>query len=79
MKRILVFIGLKIAEISAIVFIPWGLGLWNPIGLPDDAPAWVMGLGTILIGLVVPVLLLCLCYVLISVNWEWAKKILDRK
>ena len=78
MKRVLVFVGLKVAEISAVVFIPWGLGLWNPLGLRDDY-AWVTGLGYICLGIWLPVIIFLICYGLISVNWEWSKKIMDRK
>jgi len=78
MKRILVFVGLKVAEISAVVFIPWGIGLWNPLGF-DGTLVWAVGLATIVRGLALPAVVLSICYVIIHANWELSKKIMDRK
>ena len=78
MKRVLVFVGLKVAEISAFVFIPWGIGLWNPLGFRDEY-VWLTGLGNICLGFIVPTGVIGIFILIISINWEWSKKIMDRK
>ena len=70
MKRIMIFIGLKIGEILAIVFVPWGIGLWDPLGFGGDV-AWVMGASTI----IMISLCLFLLYLFILLNWWLSKKL----
>ncbi len=78
MKRILLFIGLKIAEIAGVVFMPYFIGLrvvtkWP--GVWTDCPAWIVGFLTLFI-LFVACIGIC---GFIEANWNWAGKILKRK
>lgn len=80
MKRVLVFLGLKIAEISAVVFIPHYLGraFIAVTGLPpDSAPFWIVGWIPILTVFLF-VLTCAAIPEIISANWRWSKDILER-
>ena len=75
MKRILTFIGLKIAEIAGVVFIPWGLGIYtnkifNYFGL-SLPPVWISGLLVVGLGF--------LLFAFITANWGWAKHLTKKK
>jgi hypothetical protein len=85
-RRILTFIGLKTAEISAIVFIPWGVGLyihnvayWNRGWLAKwvahlklhTGPVWIDGLGFLFIHSLMLAILIFAVYL----NWLWAKQL----
>ena len=78
MKKVILFLGLKVAEISAIVFIPYytGVGL-VAVGLPKgDTPFWLIGFAALLI---VPFFTLLVYFFLggiLKSNWEWAGRIL---
>ena len=78
--KIVIFISLKVAEISTLWFIPYYLGKWNPFNLRDGFPAetmlqlWVLGLGTVFFSLVA-VFFLCLA---MHENWKWATKLTKR-
>ena len=71
MKRILVFIGLKIVEIAGIIFAPYfiGLGIFqHACSCVNKFTCWSYGLFMcILIAL-----LIVLFGFLIKMNWEWA-------
>ncbi len=72
--QILIFIGLKIVEILGIVFIPYYIGKFINYSLDDDAvPAWMMGIAAIF-GVAIVVLL---GYVIVTVNWEFAGKLVN--
>jgi len=73
--KILIFVGLKVVEISALVFIPYGIGLLvkKTTSFFDDEPTWCIGFvaglmaaGVVLIGVV-----------LFLANWEWAGKLIN--
>lgn len=82
MKQITIFIGLKIAEISSIVFIPYFIGVldkntvqWTFYDFGNVVfDLWVAGF-MYLISLVIIACLVVLSYAVIQVNWKWAKKI----
>ena len=46
MKRKSILIGLSAAELLAMIFIPYWVGMWNPFGLLTSA-VWITGLITI--------------------------------
>ena len=83
MKRILVFIVLKIAEIVAVALLFWVL--WRPVcWFYDFVPTWLC----YTIGIVANIYLLCyFCAVIwkklpqkwIKTNWQWAGKILEKR
>ncbi len=85
MNRKLVFIGLKIAEIVAVVFIPYYLGLFArtkwPVFWADGPPCWIAGI-IIMIGLLMLFAMGYVCFQgskeLIKANWKWAGKILKK-
>ena len=94
MKRILTFIGLKIAEISALVFIPLLVGkfihhaAYNYVNWFGDwirylrlqsEPAWLDGLGFLVIHLLLPALIAILIGIFMWGNWEWANKLTTKK
>lgn len=77
MKTFLVFLGLKIAEIAAIVFVPWGIGAlakkWGWLMeyvLPEDAPCWVVGIFILAMSSSI--------FFFIQANWDWAKSIVRK-
>lgn len=82
MKRVLCFIGLKVAEISAVVFIPYFLGMlflkWEwYVGFMEleGAPLWLVGFLSILIGIIAPVTIVVLLVIFIMGNWNLAGKL----
>ncbi len=78
MKRILVFLGLKVAEIGLITLMAWGIGkIW-------PGP-WITNVFVtrypIVFGVILLVWLVCTIWWLIFMmreNWEWAGKITRR-
>ena len=79
MKKVFVFIGLKLVEITGVVFIPYFIGLLKipqkMFGLYDMESLvgdWISGLLTIIAP--IPCLLLCLRFLsaFIAINWKWA-------
>ena len=81
MKRVFVFIGLKVVELSAIVFGPYFLGMliskWTWFYLVMEykgEPYWLMGFVSLimLVGTLAIIVLIALFCV---GNWKWAKKI----
>lgn len=81
MKKVIIFIALKIVEVSLVVFGPYYLGMWvhswpmicNPenhtaVSCP---PNWVMGF----LSLVLTVIAVLATCVVIYWNWEWANKL----
>ena len=81
MKRVFVFIGLKVAELSAIVFGPYFLGMliskWPwlcSVMRLDEMPYWIAGFMFILILFMV-FFLAALVAIFCDKNWELAKKI----
>ena len=86
--RILLFLGLKLAEISTIVFIPYWLGkLLFKIpfvkGTFNGVPLWFLGN----FGIVVLFAILGITYMILKeilpficrVNWNWAGEILKKE
>ena len=86
MKRIIIFIGLKIAELSILVFIPFGLGMvahkynlafseasTNLLGI------WFTGFANIVFFAIMPLGILIVLGLIISLNWDWAGKLSKRK
>ena len=74
MERIVIFILLKIVEIPSVIFIPYLLGLWNPFGLRDNY-FWLMGLETLVMGVIVPLFIIAVLAVFCCFNWNLAKNI----
>ena len=74
MKKIVIFVLLKIGEISSVIFIPYLLGLWNPFGLRGNY-FWLMGLETLVGGVIVPFFIIAVLVVFCCFNWDLAKKI----
>jgi len=71
--QILIFIVLKVAEISAIIFVPYWIGLLikKTDSFLDDDPiliVWIIGLAALLLTTMAIVGIVTLC----RVNWEWA-------
>ena len=74
------FIILKLAELAAIVFVPWGVGwatskwvwLCTVLRFYDDA-FWLHGV-IVLICFWTIVMIPILTYSYIILNWEWARK-----
>ena len=81
MKRILIFLGLKIVEIGGVLFAPFYLGKWNPLDLRINNGTmfdlWFCGIGHLL---VIGLLLGCsgLVIGILIANWKWSKNILDK-
>ena len=83
MKKLLVFLGLKAAEVSAIVFIPWGLGLLikylSPVVVANALPPmWILGIMSLFViyGIVISIYFI---YIVVLANWDWADKIINKK
>lgn len=87
MNRILIFIGLKIAEIlgiAGIFFVPYGTGmLWIYIGSPF--PKQITHFDRFMTGFIFYIGLLVLfgigwlTWYWIKRNWKWAGEIINRK
>lgn len=71
----IVFVGLKLAELAVIVFVPWLLGCWLFEKEDGVFAQWGMGLMVMLAAGAVLGLLLILGYALVEANFEWAKSI----
>lgn len=71
--RVLIFLGLKVLEILAIIFVPYGIGRLVRL-IPwvkecfDDTPYWLIGILIIFLLGAVGVIL----FALILKNWELA-------
>jgi len=77
MKQIIVFIGLKTAEIAAVVYFPlWAGKLALFLGFPNrhQEPVWLVGL----LVIIAVSTLSALVAGLIAANWQWAEKITNR-
>ncbi len=85
--RILLFILLKILEILAVVFIPYGVGYvftcyyWGKEYLDSFMIIWgrgvlvgIVGSGIILFSVMAVIGLVNL----VQINWEWSKKIREK-
>ena len=84
MKKVIIFIGLKVLEVSAIVFGPYLLGSllvqwpWYYKALQCTGESrWLIGLWFIFM-LVAFIIIIGLLTVAVAANWEWAKKIANR-
>ena len=84
MKKILVFIGLKVTEIAAVIFIPYFVGLVAQATLIGDwlyllrYSPWVAGITCLSVLFV----LLGGCAILIIIvlgNWKWATKLIQKR
>lgn len=79
MKRILAFIGLKVLEISAIIFIPYFIGFgisrleWLYPYIDPTLPLWIIGLFCIAI-MMVAIMVCAGCFLAIQANWNFIKK-----
>ena len=83
-KRIIRFIGLKVAETTGVVLIPWGIGklvsLWpwyidtfySSVIQLKVYHFWFIGFMAI-IQLVMVATLLILSIYIVNLNWKWAK------
>ena len=83
MKKIMIFIGLKVVEIAAVGFGPYYLGMllmnwpwYCRIMELDTCPYWVSGIMFISLAVLALILIGLTCLLLIK-NWEWTKKIND--
>jgi len=88
MKKVIIFIGLKVAEISAIIFVPYYLGVlvskwtwyYTAMGF-CGTPCWIVGIA----NAVFLVLMFLACgliylgvYELVTSNWELSEKIANK-
>ncbi len=84
MKRIIIFICMKVAEIAAIVFIPYGVGKVSLMTIGDwlvnvetAFQVWVCGLMS-LVSIFIGVMACTGIFLVIVANWrkatEWANK-----
>lgn len=76
--QILIFVGLKVVEISALVFIPYGIGLLikKYSSILDKEPIFMVWL----LGLVASVMaagVVILGVALFLANWKWAGKLIN--
>jgi hypothetical protein len=82
METVLVFVGLKVAEILAFIFIPYFLGkglikipkmyeFWNEP--KEKMPIWILGS----LFLLVIFLFGSLIAIMFELNWQWACKIVS--
>ena len=85
MKRILIFVGLKIVEIGGFVIIPYWVGvLGRKIPGLKSCPFWNWFYGVWLIiavfaiGSFIFLFFNCIVRDFVKVNWELAKKIADK-
>lgn len=77
MRTVLVFILLKIVEILGIFFIPYFIGVWNPLDLVERHP-WFVGcvyISFTFMILVVTLISCILAYIFFVENWKLAKDI----
>lgn len=73
----IVFIILKVLEVSAIVFVPWGIGLVAQSISPsffNTHWVWLDGVAVMLMGGVLAILCFWL-FIFVESNIEWAEKI----
>ena len=78
MKKVILFLGLKVAEISAIVFIPYytGVGL-VAVGLPkENTPFWLIGFAALMLVSLFTLLVYFVFGAMLKSNWKWAGRIL---
>lgn len=78
MKKIIIFIGLKVVEIAGIVFVPYFIGLSGFFGNDSVVGTWFNGIGIMAFGCLI--ILACFGFYAIArdvvkMNWEWAKKL----
>jgi hypothetical protein len=85
----LIFILLKIAEIGAVVFVPWLVGCpilrymettdcWGPCpwdGYGRTIITWIIGAAATLCGLTAVYAMWMVLYAWIGYNWEWAQRL----
>lgn len=85
MKRVLVFLGLKVVEVSAVFGIPYGLGklmniifpkyvIWMETGTVRFWSMFGVGIFTLIFGVVIAAVIAGIYYI-ISINWEKAGEI----
>ena len=73
--KIIIFIGLKIVEILAIVFIPYYVGKFAKLFInEDDTPNWLVGIFVLVCG----ALLVFVVALFVAENWEWAGKLIEK-
>ena len=82
MKRVSIFIVLKVAELDALLLISvilFFIGKWNPLNMTGVEDMWWhyvgAGLAHTMIFLGGGFILIAILYRLIKLNWEWAKKL----
>ena len=80
MKRIMIFIGMKLAELAAIVFVPWGVGIlanknaWF-VRLFHGSPVYLDGFMILAILAMIIMIAIFAIFIIIPANWEWAKRL----
>jgi len=85
MKKVIIFIGLKIAEIVGIVFVPYWVGWFiishriNEFSVIDVFLSWVLGICLILLFGGGCVIIYEIVPVIIKKNWQWAKELSGEK
>lgn len=71
MKRIAIFVGLKVLEIGGVVFVPWGVGILGKRLFPEFfrlTPTWLTGLLVLgFMGVLVSVCVGMCC--IVKANW----------
>jgi hypothetical protein len=67
MKRFLAFVGLKIVEIAAIVYVPYWIGLW----LGNKENAWLSGTLILVLSCFGLVVIVFFFLLFINLNWKW--------
>ncbi len=84
MKRIAIFIGLKIVELSGLIFIPYGVGHLDhylnlsSIEYGDFLSFWCGGLLRLCFLCIIVLILMLISFVCLK-NWDWAKEISREK
>jgi len=84
MKRIFIFVGMKVVEIGALLLVLWPLSVLGNLIQPEYVwwMKWLPGLCVfVILPLVCLVLLGAICggiWEIIKKNWEWAGKIRDK-
>ena len=75
MKRIFMFLGLKIVEISGLVFLPYYIGKWNPLNLAwnhcnNTMPETIFQFwGTGFVYIICSIIIFLVGWFLIWLNW----------
>ena len=87
--KIVIFILLKVIEISSVIFIPYGIGLlfreweWYCVSFNlANTPTWIIGIFTLFFLAAILFLLIVSAVIVVEVfkkNLEWANRIRGRE